>query len=177
MHLYDYEPKKNTKQMTGVILCLVSLGAGPFLFSLIIPNLPFKWAFQLFSIIVLTAVVFIISRFAAKSFLYSIVKTDGDALDMTVTEITNGGRSKITVCRISVAGIERIEKIDRTDANDRNKQKELEKQAKKDGRKSFNYSPNINPASICVILCEECGEKFLIKLEADDTLLSYLKNS
>ena len=177
MHIYDYTPQKNTKQITGLIICLTSIGIGPFLFSLIIPNLPYKWLFQLLSIILFTAVIFITSRFAAKSFLYSVIKTDNDTLELTVTEITNGGRSKITVCRISVAGIESIERIDRTDKSSCDSQKKIEKQAKNDGRKSFNYSPNINPSSICLVLCEECGEKFLIKLECDDTLLSYLKNS
>ena len=172
MHLYDYTPQKNTKQMTGVILCLVSLGAGPFLFSLIIPNLPFKWVFQLFSIIVLTAVIFIISRFAAKSFLYSIIKTDDSTLDMTVTEITNGGRSKITVCRISVTGIEIIEKIDRADINGRNKQKELEKKLKpkKCAFCGKVFKPTQPPQRFC---CAECRVKFFSRKQGIEVVESH----
>lgn len=177
MHIYDYAPKKNTMQLTGVILCLASLAAGLFLPSVLIQNLPFKWAFQLVSIAILTVVIFIVTRFMAKSFLYSVVQTDNDALDFTVTEITNGGRSKITVCRIALRGIESVEEINRGKKSDCEAQRKIEKKAKKEGRKSFNYCPSLSPASVCILLCEECGEKFLIKLECDDTLLSYFKNS
>ena len=44
------------------------------------------------------------------------------------------------------------------------------KQAKKDGRKMFNYSGSINPPVVCWLLVEECGEKFLIKLTPDATI-------
>ena len=174
MHLYDYTPPKNNSRLFGIIICLASLGIGPFLFSLIIKELPFKWVFQLISIISLTAIIFIITRYIAKNFLYSVVRSDNDGVDFTVTEITNGGRSKITVCRISVSGIESAEVFDRNDSNAIQHQKEIEKKAKKEGRKSFNYCPDINPVQYSIIIGEECGEKFLIKLTPDEMLCEYL---
>lgn len=174
MHLYDYTPQKNTSRLFGIMICLASLGIGPFLFSLIIKDLPFKWVFQLISIISLTAIIFIVTRYIAKNFMYTVMRSDNDGVDFTVTEITNGGRSKITVCRISVSGIESAEIFDRNDSNAILRQKEIEKKAKKEGIKSFNYCPDINPAKVCLILCEECGEKFLIKIVPDDILCGYL---
>ena len=175
MNVYDYIPKKSNKKALGVIIILTSLALGLFCFTLISPNMPFKWLVQLIAIIAFVAVIFIISRYIAKGFIYTIVKTDEDTLDFTVTEITNAGRTKITVCRIALTSIEEAYRINKSIDDNSQKIKEIEKKAKADGRKSFNYCPDINPCEICILLVEECGEKFIIKLSPDDTLWSYLK--
>ena len=177
MNLYEYTPPKNNAKIMGIITCITSIGLGPLLFSLVIPNLPFKWLFQLIAIIDFTLVIFLITRFIAKSFLYSIIKVNDSDLDFTVTEITNGGKTKTTVCRIGIGGIEEIHIIDRSSKDEEQKLQEIKRNARKEGRKAFNYSTDINTPKLCIILCEECGEKFLITLAFDDTLVGYLNKN
>ena len=176
MNVYEYSPPKSNKKASGIILILFSLAAGLFLFTLLFPNIPFKWAIQLISIVAFVAVIFIISRYVAKSFVYAITEADDGTLDLTVTEITNAGRTQITVCRIALSNIEEVYLLDRSNPEHIEKIKSLQKSAKADGRKSFNYCPDINPTELCIILVEECGEKFLIKISPDSTLWKYLKN-
>ena len=175
MNIYDYRPPRKNKKATGVTIILFSLAAGLFLFTMLFPTMPFRWAVQLLAIAAFVSVVFIITRYVSKGFLYSIIKTEDDTLDLTVTEITNAGRSQITVCRISINNLESTYLLDRSIKDNAEKISEIEKAAKKEGRKSFNYCPDINPTEICILLGEECGEKYLVKLTPDSTLWSYLK--
>jgi hypothetical protein len=175
MNVYEYTPPKSNKKASGVIVILFSLAAGLFLFTILFPNIPFRWGVQLISIIAFAAVVFIITRYVAKSFRYAIFKTDDNALDFTVTEITNAGRTQITVCRIALASIEEAHLLNRSIPEHAELIKSLQKNARADGRKAFNYCPDINPTEICILLVEECGEKFILTLCPDDTLWGYLK--
>lgn len=172
MHIYDYTPPKNNKKATGVVIILFFLAAGLFIFTLLI-DIPMPWILQLIAIIAFTAGIFIATRFLAKSFLYSVVQQN-ESLDFTVCEITNGGRSQITVCRVAVKNIEGAYIINRTKNDSIAIEKEIIKAAKHDRRKIFNYCPDINPTTYCIILGEECGEKFLVKLTPDQTLCEYL---
>ena len=176
MNVYEFSPPKSNKKASGIILILFSLAAGLFLFTVLFPNIPFKWAIQLISVFAFVAIIFIISRYVAKSFIYAIVKTDDDTLDFTVTEVTNAGRTHITVCRIALSSIEEAHLLDRSIPEQASKAKELQKSAISDGRKSFNYCPDINPTDFCILLVEECGEKILIKLSYDPTLWRYFNN-
>ena len=176
MSIYEYSPPKSNKKASGIILILFSLAAGMFIFTLLFPEIPFRWAVQLISIVAFVAVIFIITRYVAKSFIYAIVKND-DRLDLTVTEITNAGRTKITVCRIALDNIEKSYLLDRSIPEHTEKIKSIQQSAKADGRKFFNYCPDINPTEVCILLVEECGEKFLLKLSPDATLWEYLNKT
>ena len=175
MNLYEYTPPKSNKKASGIVLILFSLAAGLFLFTIIFPDIKFKWAIQLISIIAFVAVIFIISRYIAKSFVYAIFQSNDGTLDLTVSELTNAGRKKITVCRIAINNIEEAHLLDRSIREQAEKASSLEKSAKSEQRKIFNYCPDINPSEVCILLVEECNEKFLIKLSPDSTLWEYLK--
>ena len=175
MNLYEYTPTKSNKKAAGIVLILFSLAAGLFLFTIIFPDIKFKWAIQLISIIAFVAVIFIISRYMAKSFVYAIFQNNDGTLDLTVSELTNAGRKKITVCRIALDSIEEAYLLDRSIREQAEKASALQKSAKSEQRKLFNYCPDVNPTEICVILVEECNEKFLLKLSPDSTLWEYLK--
>ena len=177
MNIYKHYPPKSNKKASGIILILFSLAAGLFLFTLIFPSIPFRWAIQLISITAFVAVVFIISRYVAKSFCYEIIQAENNSLDFTVAEITNAGRSKITVCRIAISSIEEAHFLNRSIPEHAEKIKALQKFAAADGRKSFNYCPDINPTELCILLVEECGEKFLLKIAYDSTLWEYLSGN
>ena len=175
MNLYEYSPPKSNKKASGIILILFSLAAGLFLFTIIFPDIPFRWGIQLIAIAAFVAVIFIISRYIAKSFVYAVTKTDDESLDFTVTEITNAGRSIITVCRIAISNIEEAYLLDRSIPEHAEKIKAIQRSAKSEQRQIFNYCPNVNPTEVCILLVEECGEKFLLKLCPDSTLWEYLK--
>ena len=175
MNLYEYIPPKSNKKAIGASLMLVSLATGLFIFTILYPNIPFRWGVQLISIIAFVAFVFIISRYVSKKFLYAIIENEEKGLDFTVTEITNAGRTKITVCRISINDIEASYLFDCTVNENKQKLSELKKIAKNDGRKSFNYCPDINPAEVCVLVGEECGEKYFITVSPNDVIWNYLK--
>ena len=177
MNIYEYTPQKSNKKALGTVIILLSLAAGLFLFTIIFPYIKFKWGIQLISVIAFVAIIFIISRYMAKSFVYAIVQDDdGTALDFTVTELTNAGRTQITVCRIALSNIEEVHLFNRSNPEHVEKLAEIQKNAKSDGRKSFNYCPDMNPTEFCILLVEECGEKFLLKLSPNSTLLEYFYN-
>ena len=176
MNIYEFTPQQKNKKASGVILILFSLAAGLFLFTLIFPSIAYKWIIQLISIISFVAAIFIISRYVAKSFVYAIFKNDDEALDFTVTELTNAGRKQITVCRISVDSIEEAYIFNRSVPEQAEKCQSVQKSAKADGRKFFNYCPDINPTEIGILLVEECGEKFLLKISYDPSLWRYFNN-
>ena len=104
MNIYEYTPPKDSKKATGIVVILFSLAAGLFLFTMLI-NIPYSWILQLIAIISFTAAVFMITRYLAKSFLYSINQNNDNTIDLDVLEITNGGKKQITVCRISTNSI------------------------------------------------------------------------
>lgn len=173
MHIYDYTPPKNNKKATGIVMILFFLAGGLFIFTLLI-DIPLPWIIQLISIVAFTAGIFIATRFLAKSFLYSIVQTGDETLDFTVCEITNGGKSQITVCRVALKNIQEAYSVNRTEKESVSREKEIIRAAKRNGIKIFNYCPDINPTKYCIILGEECGEKFLVKITPDDTIVKYL---
>ena len=175
MNLYEYIPQKSNKKAIGASLILISLAMGLFISTLLFPTLPFRWGVQLLAIIAFVGFVFIISRYVSKKFLYAIVETDEKELDFTVTELTNAGRTKTTVCRLSVKNVEEAYLLDCTVPENQQKLKDLKKSAKSNGRKTFNYCPDINPAEICALVGEECNEKYLVLISPDDVIWNYFK--
>ena len=69
MTLYEYSPPKSNKKAIGVTIILLSIAIGLFAFTMLFPTLPYRWGLQLIAIVAFVAVVFIISRFIAKTFL------------------------------------------------------------------------------------------------------------
>ena len=173
MNIYEYEPPKNNKKATGVVIILFSLAAGLFLFTMLL-NIPYEAILQLIAIFSLTGAVFVATRYLAKNFVYSVNQNDNPSPDLDIIEITNGGKKQITVCRISINNITEYYQINKTDKNSTNTEQALIKKAKQDRVKIFNYCPDINPLQYSIIIGEECGEKYLIKLTPDEKLCEYL---
>jgi len=177
MNIYEYIPAKNLKKISGALVILISAACGFFAFPAIFTEMPMRWLFQLSGVGCLVAVIFFASRYISKAVVYRLIETDEGGIDFTVTEVTNGGRTKVTVCRFDIANIEKVELFYAGNRDDETKKKAMVKRAKKDKRKLFNYSGDIKPPVVCCLLVEECGEKFFIKLTPDATIFGYFKKA
>ena len=157
--MYETTPKRTNKaaSYTSTILFITAFAA--MMFSGI-SWVPYPSIMQLAAIVALGFAIMLLIRYTLTSYIYSIIITDDGKYDLTVTEARR--KSRITVCRVSLSGIEKTEII-----NAENK-KELKAQI--EGRKVFNYCIDLAPAKFLCIFGEECGEKYAIKLSCDDGL-------
>ncbi len=171
MKIYEHIPTRNYQKLTGIIVILISAAAGFFAFPLIFSDMPLRSLFQLTGIACLAAVVFIASRYIMKTLVYMLIENDEGGIDMTVTEVTNGGKSRITVCRFSLDNIESAENFS---AVEKQKKKQAVAEAKKEHRKLFNYCPDPLSDPVCIIKVTECGEPLLIKIAPDAELQGYI---
>ena len=165
MREYSYMSKSSNnkeKILSGALF----FSAVVLLASSAVFELPYEGIFQMLCALLFTFAVLLLTRFVFKSFLLSVSLSDRD-FDFTVTECR--AKEKITVCRISLSNIERVCLL--TDEN----KKELREAAK--GRKSFVYYPEMTPSVKCFVFVTECGEKLLLKLSPDETMLDILKNA
>ena len=173
MTVYEYRPEKNNTRIFGIMMIMLSLGAAFFVTPLLVPSVPFHWLFQLLGVVAIIAVIYLLTRYVAKSFVYAVIEDDG-SLDFTVTEITNGGRKAITVCRVAIANITELHVFDMNDPEHKLREKEIWAEAHRESRKCYDYCHDIKTTPVCLIALEECGEPLLIKIAAEDRLCSLL---
>ncbi len=166
--MYDFIPSKsnNTAEYTSAALLIISLIA---MFLSKLPNLPYPWIMQLSALTMLAAALMLLGRFVFKRYQYSVTSCEGEdrGCDLLVTEVTR--RTRVTVCRISLSGIERAVI---TYGSDKSAKKDIRKSSS--GRKVFNYCADMRPAKYLCVFAEECGEPLLIKLSYDEALLEIL---
>ena len=129
--LYEYIPHKDVRRAMGRMVIFISAAVGCFAFPTIFPDMPLRWLFQMTGAVLLAAVIFVYTRSIGKTFIYRVVENDG-GLDFTVTEVTGGGRSRITVCRFSLGS---IEEAHIGDISDRDEKRAFLSRAKGEGRK------------------------------------------
>ena len=170
--VYTYVPPKNFKILSGYLMILAFGATGFFAFPALFPDMPMRWIFQLSGLACLCLVVFIVSRYILKNTVYSVIEEDGK-LDFTVTEITNGGKTRITVCRFSIENIEEIGLFYRGNSSDEAAMSEFVKKAKKKKMPHFNYCPDMRSSPVCCITAKEDTGSFLVKVSPDDTIYNY----
>ncbi len=173
--IYEYIPTKNLKKLSGVIIILISVAAGLFAFPSIFPEMPLRALFQATGIGCLAVVIFITARYISKSVIYRFIEDDEGGIDFTVTEVTNGGKSHVTVCRFSLENIERVDVFYIERAEDKDRKKAFMKQMRKEHRKIFNYCPDVLSSPVCMVCVRESGEPLLIKAVVDAKMLSLFK--
>lgn len=161
--MYEVFPKKSNKNVQTVLIALIAMAAATMLVSCM-PNIPFRSLLQLAGVGFLVAVLAVMGRYIFSTYIYAIVDDGKGGYDLSVTEIKR--KSRITVCRISVSGIDRVVRIGRAE------RASLDADMK--GRKRFNYGVDIAPAELCCIFAEECGERVAIFLSVDDKLIELL---
>lgn len=169
MKIFEYSPQKNTKKLATVTGGLLGGAAIMIVFNAFMPNLPTPWMFQLLAVGMLMLAIFIVARYIMKSYVYAIIQENVEK-DLTVTEIQ--GRHTITVCRISLSGIENIVIVPK---GDKAADMSVKDKIRSDKRKSFNYCSDLfDEKYICVFSCE-AGEPIAIKLSWDKTLEELLE--
>ena len=173
MNIYEYRPEKNLTRIFGVMIILISLAAALFFTPLIFPSVPFHWAFQLLGTVAVVAVIYLLTRYVAKSFVYAVIEDDGQ-LDFTVTELANGGRKVTTVCRVAIANIAELHVFDMNDPEQKLREKEMISTAHHESRKAYDYCVDMKTSPVCILLLEECGEPLLIKIASDAKLIELL---
>jgi hypothetical protein len=176
MILYEYAPQKNLRRLSGIVIILVCVALGLFLVTSVFQTLPYRWALQLCGFGCIAAIIYMTVKYISKTVVYAVVKKKDGELDLTVTEVTNGGKSRVTVCRISLSNIEEICIFDKGSDTDKIKADKLAARAKREGRKVFNYCQNMTPERVCALLVTECEEPLLIRLESDVALEKYFSD-
>ena len=182
MRVHEYIPKKDPKRAIGVICILISAAVGFFAFPAIFKGMPLAWLFQITAVICLMWAIFIYSRYVIKNVIYSLEQDEESGeVDFTVTEIIKSGtgsaRGKITVCRFALSGIEELEVFEPGRKEDEERKKKFTKQAKKEGRKIFDYCPWLSNDVTCGLFVTEYGEKLFIKLTPDRALLNAFRDA
>ena len=164
MHEYSYSPKaktNNTRLLMGVLFFTAVI-----LYGIICSvEIKFEGIIGLFAVLCFVGSILLLTRYVYRKQIYRIVERNTDSYDLVIDEIT--GKNKVSVCRVALANIERVEIRDEKNAA------ELKKAAR--GRKKFSYCPDLFPTGECWVFVTECGEELVLKLYADEILLSMLK--
>ena len=162
--MYEYSPKRTNTAARRLILLFFLGAAALILITMMVPNVPFRWVFQLIAIGLLTAAIFLVTRYVTKLFLYRIENGD-----LTVTEADARGKRRITVCRVGVANIQSLERLDEPHAANA-----ALADLKKQKIKLFDYTADLRPADSILLVVREGGEDLAIRLSFDETLFELL---
>lgn len=163
-------PKKNGSAQKSVVILLCG-AVLLFGITVVLPQIAYRWAFQLIALGLLTLSLFLVTRYLTRSYLYQITEDGKGGWDLEVVELTAKGKRRLTVCRISLGGISRLTLLDLSDGG---KSETLLATYKKDKKRIYDYCVDFQPTKSCLILCREGGQEQLIRLEYDPTLFQLL---
>ena len=164
MKLYEYTPPKNTKKLATVTASLLGGAIILVMMNSFLKNISTPWVFQLLAVGMLLLGVFITSRYIMKSYVYAIIEDDG-SVDLTVTELQ--GRHVITVCRISLSGLESVVIAYKSD---RASDMPVKEKIRKERRKSYNYCSDFFDDKYMCLFSDEGGTEIAVKLSWDEKL-------
>ena len=162
--MYEFIPQGSNKKAKNAISALILGGFAIMLVTMTAENMPFKWALQTVSIVLLAAGILLMTRYVSKSFIYRVAQDD-DTLDLYVIELQR--KSRITVCRIALANINEVHVLD---ASEQDKDRSFVATFKADGRRRFNYCIDFKPEKFIWVVADECGERVAVKLTYDERL-------
>lgn len=171
--IYEYIPNKDPRRVTGLLVILIAAAVGFFLFPSMFPALPLSWVFQMSGTLCLVAAIFTYTRYMGMTYIYRIIENDEGGLDLTVTEVTGGGRSRITVCRFDLADVEDVYAITETVEDQKRAKADMERRAKRERRKRFDYCAEMLATDALYVFATVSGEKLCIKLSPDGRLFTY----
>ena len=171
MQMYEYIPPKNSQKLSALCVTLF-IGAVTFFgITTALEEMSFRWVFQLIAMFMLTAGVFVTSRYIMKNFIYRAERlSESGSIDFTVTEVQN--RHRITVCRISLDNVEDVCVLDGKQAV-----RDQKKKTKAEKRKFYDYSPDPFVQKKLCVRVTECRESLALYLSYDEELEKLLTRS
>lgn len=165
--MYSFSPKRSNNVALFVTIAFLIASVIFFGTPIAFEDMAFGGVSQTLGVICMALALVIITRFFTKSFLYEIREDEEGAHDLCVSEYQ--GKRGVTVCRISLSGIERAEIC-----ADKAKRAELDRKAK--GKKVYSYLADIAPDKYICLFATECGEELVIKLAFDERLFEIVSS-
>ena len=172
--MYEWMPQRTNKTAEKMIFLMFGGSAALLLAATLLPDVPFRWVFQLLALGLLTAAVFLVTRYRTKRFVYRIFEDENGGLDLTVTECAVNGKRAVTVCRVGLGNILRVVDLDLSDGGASLREW---KNLCRGGKKIFDYAIDLKPTRSIVIVVNEGGEELRIRLSYDDRLFQILSAS
>ncbi len=167
--MYELIPQRNPKTVQRLILLLFVGAVAIMGITSVFPELPFRWIFQTVGIILLTMGIFMM-RYLTRVYIYRILTEGEGKADFCVIEANAKGKRQVTVCRIGLSNIKERILLDETEGEEAKRQRD---EARK-GKKYFDYCVNFRPRKSFLIIAEEGGEEFVLRLEYEQTLYELL---
>ena len=156
--MYQYQPTRKNK-IASVLLIAIAIVAIA-LFSLSVVLSAYAGLLQLGSVICFCAEVLLFTRYLVRSYVYRIIRYDGEgAPDLVIGELSKG--DSVVVCRFSLDGLVSIEKNS--------------KAARRGLGKHYNYCVDIAPDNAYILRFEECGERAALIISPDENMLVLLE--
>ena len=169
--MYEWIPKRTNNRVQNAIVLLFIGAAVALFFPMLIRTNAYRWVFQFLAIGFLTAVIFLVTRYLTKIFIYCIHERADGQEDMTVTEAKQNGKGQITVCRVGLSGIRFCRVLDEQKDP---RAREILSSLKKRKKKLFDYCVDIHPAQCILLAVNEGGEELWIVLSYSPELLARL---
>ncbi len=178
MKLHEYTPKNSYKRIGGILTVLIAVATGLFTVPVIFPNIPMQWIFHGSGILCLGIAIFIVCRYVLKKYVYAIEDRpteEGFLPDLTVTEVTNNGKTAVTVCRFALSNIKAAKTFYPEDKESKREMKLFEAKAKTGGKPFFDYRPDMLSSPVMIISATEGGQDFVVKISPDETIISFVE--
>lgn len=160
----EFIPKKSNNNDSTALIALIAASLC-MMFASSVDGLPYRSLAQLLTLMLLTLAIALLGRFRFRTYVYSIIVNDEGGQDFCVTEIKK--KSRITVCRISLASVEKV--LLGTPENKKARKQEAKY------RKLFNYCIDLAPKKTVCIFSNEGGEDSYIEVSFCDGLLEALR--
>lgn len=172
--MYEWIPKRTNQTARNLIFLLFGGAAALLLVTFAVPDVPFRWVFQIVAVGLFTAAVFLVTRYITKQFTYRLIKSDEGGTDFTVTESASGGKRPITVCRI---GTEEVVSVRLLDMADGGESERFWNETKKKRGKIFDYCPDFHPVQSMLVTVREGGELLMLRLAVEPELFAFFEQA
>lgn len=171
--MYEWIPEKTNNTAKKLIILLFAGAAALMFATAAIPDVPYRWVFQLISLGMLTGAIFLTTRYVTKMFIYRLESDSDGGVDLSVTEASSNGRRRVTVCRVGLSGVRECVLCDLSDAQS----KSIQEKIKSSGCKLFDYCSDFRPQRSIYLTVEEGTEKLILRLAYEDRLFSILSDA
>lgn len=171
--MMQWIPQKSNKTAKNMILLFFGGAFALFAVTTAVPTVPFRWVFQTVALVLLTAAVFLVTRYLTKLFIYRVEQGGEGSTDLTVTEAAANGKRPVTVCRV---GLEHICSVILLDFSDSGASLDTWKDFKKGRKKIYDYRVDLRPVKSILLTVTEGGEELYLLLSYEAELLDLFRS-